>query len=121
MINSACPPSYLAIERWWARREVRLCPPSARTTPSLLHQRTLARLERFCCVLRCDRGDGLVVIPRIFRLLGLLYLEQIGRNDPAAVDPQRALAEQGIVGRNLLHPGDDLGAVMRIAAERFHR
>jgi hypothetical protein len=38
----------------------------------------------------------------------------------AAVDAERPLPNRGSsVG--LLHLGDDLGAVMRIAAERFHR
>src|SRR5450631_4580677 len=85
-----------------------------------LHQRTLAGFERLGGIFRRDGGDGLVVVPGVFRLLGLFHLEQIGRNDPAAIDPQGALAEQRIVGREFLHLGDHLGAVMWIAAERFH-
>ena len=41
--------------------------------------------------------------------------------DLAAIDADRALAEQGIVGRHFLHLGNDRAAVMRIAAERFQR
>ena len=39
----------------------------------------------------------------------------------AAVRLDAALAEQRVVGRQFLHFGDDLGAIMRIAAERFQR
>ena len=88
---------------------------------SLLHQRTLAGFERLGGVFGRDRGDLLVIVPRSLRLFRLLHLEQIGRDETAAVGAQRALAEQRIVGRQFLHLGDDLGAVMRIAAERFHR
>ena len=99
-------------------RRLRLNPPYFFL---LLHQRALAGLERLGGIFRRDRGDQLVVVPRSLRLFRLLHLEQIGRDDAAAVGAQRALAEQRIVGRHFLHLGDDLGAVMRIAAERFHR
>src|SRR4051794_19710397 len=38
----------------------------------LLHQRTVAGFERLGGVFRGNRGDLLVIVPRIFRLLGLL-------------------------------------------------
>src|ERR1700693_1239992 len=70
--------------------------PGMTATQSLLQQRAIARLERLGRVFRRDYRDLLVVVPGVFRLLGLLHLEQIGRDQAAAVGPQRALAEQGI-------------------------
>src|SRR5215813_9185421 len=93
----------------------RFARPGMTATRSFLHQRALAGLERLGRVFRRNRRDQLVIVPRTLRLLRLLHLEQIGRNDAAAVGAQRALAEQGIVGRQLLHLGDNLGSVMRIA------
>src|SRR3569832_1832881 len=90
-------------------------------SPLLLHQRTLALRKRLGGIVRRNRGDQIVIVPRILRLFRLLHLEQIGRNETAAVGAKRPLAEQGIVGFDFLHLGDDLGAVVRIAAERFRR
>src|ERR1700704_5877173 len=87
----------------------------------LLHQRALAFAERPCSLLRRDRRDQLVVIPGILRFFGLLDLEQIGRKHLATVGANGALAEQDVVGRQLLHLGDDLGAVMRITSHRLQR
>src|SRR5258707_4512048 len=85
----------------------------------LLDQRALTLAERPRGFFRRDRRDELVVIPRIFRFLRLLHLKQVGGQQLAAVDADGALAEQRIVGRQLLHLGDDLGAVMRIASHRL--
>src|SRR3984885_2274139 len=91
----------------------------SKKSPLFLDERALAQSQRLGGVIRRNRRDQSVVVPRIFRLFRLLHLEQIGRNEMAAVGAERGLAEHGIVGRNFLHPGDDLGAVMRVAAERF--
>src|SRR5262245_36383727 len=105
--------------------QMRLCPPytymlahcrGITATRSLFHQRALAGLEWLGRIVRRDGGDQLVIVPRIFRFLRLLHLEQVGRDNAPSVDPQRALAEQRIVRRDFLHLGDDLGAVMGIAA-----
>src|SRR4051794_6263210 len=45
---------------------------------ALLHQRADALVQRDESFIRRDGGDQLVVIPGIFRLFGLLDLEQIG-------------------------------------------
>src|SRR4029453_3736246 len=65
-------------------------------------------------------GDGrpdLVVVPWILRLRRLLDLDQIRRVNLAPVRANSSLAEERIVGRHLLHLGDDLGAV--VALERL--
>src|ERR1700682_4420033 len=82
--KATCPPQFKQRRRkrahqrnhdldgWWARRKRAFAHP----TQSFLHQRTLARFERFCRILWRDRGDQLVIIPRIFRLFRLLHFEQ---------------------------------------------
>ena len=95
--------------------------PGTTATRSLLHQRALAGLRAAWPRLPARWSRPACNSPTVLRLLRLLHLEQIGRDDAAAVGAQRALAEQRIVGRHLLHLGDDLGAVMRIAAERVQR
>src|SRR5580704_17347359 len=82
--------------------------PGMTVSLSFLDERAFALLDRNRGVFRRDGGDELVIVPRIFRFIRLLHLEQIGRNDAAAVGAKRALAEQRIVGRDLLHLGDDL-------------
>lgn len=82
--------------RWAFRKSSR---PQA-SFALLLHQRAIAGFERLGRVFRRDGGDQLVVVPGIFRLFRLFHLEQIGRNDAAAVGAQRALAEQRIVSRD---------------------
>src|SRR6266545_8283547 len=57
------------------------------------------------------RAD-LVVVPGAFGLRRLLDLEEVHGVDLAAVGPDAALAEHGIVGGQLLHLRDDLGAVV---------
>ena len=54
----------------------------------------------------------------MLRLLRLLDLEQIRVVPLAAVDVDRALAEQHIVGRHILHLGDHRLAVLDVAVER---
>src|SRR5438132_6930792 len=74
----------------------------------LLRQRALALVERPERLLGRDGGAHLVVIPRALGLRGLLHLEEIHRMDLAAVGADGALAEEGVVGRHLLHLRDDL-------------
>src|SRR5438094_6801637 len=62
---------------------------------------------------RNGRAD-LVVIPRVLRLGRLLHLDQVRRVDLAAVDTNRPLAEERIVGRQLLHLRDDPGALVTL-------
>src|SRR4051812_40292907 len=84
------------------------------------HQRTAAVLERTEGLRGRNGRKRLVEVTRILGLFGLLHLEEIRRMDLAAIGADCALAEQRIVGRHLLHPGDDSLAV-RIAAERDAR
>src|SRR6266545_1134663 len=83
----------------------------------LLDQWAVALVDGAEGLVRRDRGPDLVVVPRILRLRGLLHLDQVRRVDLPTVGSDRALAEQRVVGRRLLHPGDDLGAV--VALERL--
>src|SRR6188768_409311 len=62
----------------------------------LFHQRAFPVLERTECLLGRDRRLDLVVVPRCLRLGGLLDLHEIRRVDLAAVDADRALAEQRV-------------------------
>jgi DHA1 family tetracycline resistance protein-like MFS transporter len=87
----------------------------------LLHQRAVAGLKRLSRIFRRDRSKQLVIVPRALRFFRLLHLEQIGRDQTAAVGADRAVAEQRVVGREFLHLGHHLGAVMRITAECFQR
>src|SRR5262249_35284835 len=83
-------------------------------------QRAVAVLERTEGFVRRNRSAQLVEVAGIFRLTGLLHLEQIGRVQLAAVGADRALAEQRIVGWQLLHLGDHGGSICR-ALERRDR
>src|SRR5438034_11683319 len=80
----------------------------------LFHQRTLALIQGAECLVRGDRRAQLVVIPWPLRLRRLLDLVEIHRVGLAAVRAHRALAEERIVGRHLLHLGDHLRAVVRL-------
>src|SRR6059036_2561741 len=60
-----------------------------------------------------DGRLDLVVVPRVLRLGRLLHLDEVRRMDLAAVDADRPLAEERVVGRQLLH----LGAL--VALERL--
>src|ERR1700731_107704 len=83
--------------------------------PKALHrdQRAMAVLERPERLVGRNGGQQLVEVARILRFRRRLHLEQIGRVDLAAVGADRALAEQGVVGRQLLHLGHHRGAVRR--------
>src|SRR2546422_9198679 len=85
----------------------------------LLHERAVALVHRPERLLGRNRGAHLVVVPRALGLRRLLHLEQVDRMDLAAVGAHHTLAEDRIVGRQLLHLGDDLGAV--VALERLGR
>src|ERR1041384_3833022 len=65
-------------------------------------------------------ADQLVVVPLALGLLGLLDLVDVHRMALAAVGIDRALAEQRVVGRHLLHLVDHRLAVLR-ALERGAR
>src|SRR5688500_6067304 len=84
-----------------------------------LHQRTIALLQRPERLLGRNGRADLVQIPRSLRLCWLLHLDQVRGMDLAAVRANRALAEERVVGRHLLHLLDDLGAV--VALDRFDR
>src|ERR1700723_3041298 len=56
---------------------------------SFLDERALAQRQGLGGIVRRDRRDQPVVVPRIFRLFRLLHLEQIGRNEMAAVGAGR--------------------------------
>src|SRR6266571_2361115 len=92
---------------------IALAPAAQRSwTDASFHERALAILQRAEGLIRGDRRADLVIVPGTFRLGGLFRLEQICRMDLAAVGANHALAEQRIIGRHLLHLGDDLGAVI---------
>src|SRR5262244_2084353 len=96
------------------------CPdlPTAQSPRELLlHELAPTQVERAESLLRGDRRADLVVIPGILRLGRLLDLDEICGVDLATVDANSPLAEERIVGRHLLHLGDDLGAV--VALERL--
>src|SRR5881628_3060032 len=50
-----------------------------------------------------DGRLDLVVVPRVLRLGRLLHLDEVRRMDLAAVDADGPLAEERVVGRQLLH------------------
>src|SRR5262249_10610808 len=79
-----------------------------------LYERTIAILQRPERLIGGNRRAGLVQIPFALRFGRLLHLEEIRRMDLAAVGAHRSLAEERIVGRHLLHLGDDLGAVVAL-------
>ncbi len=102
------------------RRGGPIARPSLMVPRSAAHQRAAAVLERTERLVRRDRGAHVVEVardtsippassPRTDRLVHL-----------AAVGADRALAEQRIVGRHLLHLGDHRLAVGR-ALQRRHR
>src|SRR5215510_4062439 len=74
---------------------------------SAADQRTPALIQRSERLRGRNRGAQLVVVPRMFRFLGLLYLEEVHVVDLAPVGTDDAGAEQRIVGRHLLHLRDD--------------
>src|SRR5215475_4088477 len=82
--------------------------------PLLLHERTVALVQRPEGLLRRNGRAQLVVVPRALGLRGLLHLEEVGGVNLAAVGPNRPLAEQGVVGGGRLHLLDDLGPIVRL-------
>src|ERR1700756_5352503 len=87
----------------------RACAPAGMSYTNLLfHQRTLALRQRLGRIFRRDGRDQLVIVPWPLRFFGLLHLEQVGRDDMAAVGTQLSLAEHGVVSWDFLHFGDDL-------------
>src|SRR6187200_2278828 len=76
--------------------------------PLLLHERTVALVQRSEGLLRRNGRAQLVVVPRRLGLRGFLHLEEVGGVDLAAVGPDGPFAEQGVVGRRRLHLLDDL-------------
>src|SRR5262249_8866962 len=95
--------------------------PDLPTAPSprelLFHELATTLVERTECLLRGDRRADLVVIPGVLGLGRLLDLDEIRGMNLAPVRANGPLAEERIVGRHLLHLGDDLGAV--VALERL--
>src|SRR6478609_1712801 len=78
----------------------------ARTKPrSLLDERALALAERLEGLFCRQNRDLLVVIPWCLGLGRLLDLEKVHVVHLAAVDADRPLAEERIVGRQFLHLG----------------
>src|SRR5262249_24445277 len=69
-------------------------------------QRTAPSLERAEGFRARDGGARLVEVAGVLRLGGLLHLEQIGVLNLTSVGAHHTLAEQAVVGRPLLHPGD---------------
>src|SRR5271156_2813895 len=83
-------------------------------------ERTIAVFQRPERLIRRNGDTQLVDVARIFRFRRRLDLKQISRMDGAAVDTDRALAKQRIVGRDVLHLGD-LGFAVGGAFERRDR
>src|SRR5665213_954213 len=76
---------------------------STSVASALLHERTIALVERPGRIDTRHRLDQLVIIPRPFRLLRLFHLEQIHVADDAAVDAQGAVLGHEVVDRRLAH------------------
>src|SRR5579872_5752072 len=94
-------------------------PPRGRAILLLLDQWTGAlrqRAERLVCRYRRQQ---LVIVPWIFRFRRRFDLEDIGWMNLAPILADRTFAESRVVRRHFLHFGDDLDAVMRIAAKRI--
>src|SRR5665811_1499150 len=100
--------------RAWSKRFAALA--SKNSMPSMTQAGNYAMVLHYLKAMEALGGnphDGAKVVAK---------MKELPTDDPLfGKGPLRALAEQGIVGRQFLHLGDDLGAVMRIAAERFHR
>src|SRR5437867_1283831 len=88
-------------------------------TSASLVEWTIAILQRPESLIGWNRRADLVQVPLALRFRRLLGLDQVRRMDLASIRPDHSLAEERIVGRRLLHLGDDLGAI--VALERFDR
>ena len=91
-----------------------MVPPGRRSfaTP-IAHQRAAALRQRTEGLVCRNRRHGLVDVPRPFELVRRFHLEQVHGMDLAAVRPDRAFAEQRIVGRHRLHRRHNCLAVGR--------
>src|SRR5665213_668089 len=76
-----------------------------------LDERTASFAHRTERLVGGNRREHLVVVPRRLRFRRLLHLDQVCRMQRASVDADRALAEQRVVGRHLLHLVDDRNTV----------
>src|SRR5262245_30527508 len=115
-----CPSLYLttcAAINFDCRSKMR---PACVVFESAADQWTPALIQRSERLRGRNRGAQLVVVPRIFRFLRLLYLEEVHVVDLAPVGTDDAGTEQRIVGRHLLHLCNDRLAVDG-AVERFCR
>src|SRR5207245_4059672 len=108
---------------WEMRKRAAWSPhPSPASAPPLAPAQRELLLDELAPTLvertkRLLGGNGradLVVVPRVLRLGRLLHLDQVRRMDLAAVDTNRPLAEERIVGRQLLHLRDDLRALVAL-------
>ena len=81
---------------------------AARMAVEDFDERAAAVLHRTESLRRRGRRDGLVIVPRTFRLVRRLDAEQVGIVDLAAVGADFTLTEERIVGRHFLHLGDDV-------------
>src|SRR5467141_1548856 len=88
---------------------------SPREAISLLHQRAPPFVQRPERLFRRNGRADLVVVVGALGLRRLLHLDKISGMKLSAVRAHRALAEQRIVRRQLLHLGDHLGTVVGLA------
>src|SRR5262245_65988670 len=94
-------------------------PPRPRQPASLfLDELTSALIKRAERLIGGNSRADLVVIPRVLRLRRLLDLDEVRGMNLAPVDANRPLATEWIVGRHLLHLGDDLGAAVALEIGR---
>jgi TonB family protein len=112
----SCPHKTRKRERWAAAAIAPLPTLLQSEASALLHQRSTRSSRAGCQASSAGSWRPACIVPRIFRLGGLLHLEQIGRMILRPSGADRAFAEQGVVGRHFLHLGDHGAAVMRIAA-----
>src|SRR6516225_6033733 len=115
---TAVNPAKALVKPMVCRMYSSLMKPHARGAISFFDQRTIVLIERPPGLLGGNGGELLVIVPGTLALFGLLHLEQVHRMDLASVDAHAALAHQLVVGRQLLHFGDD-GASIAVTAERL--
>src|SRR6516164_1055426 len=80
-------------------------PGLATGSASALHQRAAALGQGAESFVGRDGGAEFIIIPGALRFRGFFDFEQVHRVDLAAVGAHRALAEEFVVGRHLLHLG----------------
>src|SRR5262245_63206660 len=74
---------------------------------SAADEQTPTILQRAECLGGRNSSAQVVEVARIFRLGQVLHLEQIGVMELAAIETDRALPEDGVFGRHLLHLSHD--------------